>query len=188
MRGRDFTPIRFEVPEEGVQLDILVENMGRICYGNAMLTDQKGITNYVKLDVIDENGKADPHNFTIKTGWTNYALSLRDLSALQGGEVKEKRPAFYGGTFRAVPGVDTFVNMKGWGKGNVWVNGFNLGRFWKIGPAETLYVPGELLKEENTIQVLDLENAKEDYTVCFEAKASLDALEKTVDIQSETVS
>ena len=39
--------------------------------------------------------------------------------------------------------MDTFVNMVGWGKGVVFVNGKNLGQYWKTaGPQETLYLPG----------------------------------------------
>lgn len=189
VRDRAYTPVRFEVPETGAELDILVENMGRICYGNAMLNDKKGITDYVKLEVVDAKGNVDPHNFTFKTGWTTYTLPLKDLSVLRAdGNIKKNRPAFFEGTFKAVPGMDTFVNMKGWTKGNVWVNGFNLGRFWKVGPAETLYVPGELLQEENTIQVLELHVPKADYSVVLDDKASLDSLEKTVDICPENIS
>ena len=46
--------------------------------------------------------------------------------------------------------------MSAWKKGVVWINGFNLGRYWSIGSQQTLYVPGELLKEENNIEVFEL--------------------------------
>jgi len=42
--------------------------------------------------------------------------------------------------------VDTFLDTRGWGKGQVWVNGHHLGRFWHIGPQQTLYVPASWLK------------------------------------------
>ena len=39
----------------------------------------------------------------------------------------------------------------------VWVNGHALGRFWRIGPQQTLYLPGCWLKEgRNEIVILDL--------------------------------
>jgi beta-galactosidase len=48
--------------------------------------------------------------------------------------------------------------MRGWGKGIVWVNGHNLGRYWRIGPQQSLFVPsGWLKKGQNEIIVLDLE-------------------------------
>ena len=47
--------------------------------------------------------------------------------------------------------------MRGWGRGFVLINGFNIGRFWEIGPQYTLYVPGGLIKEkDNEIVVFDV--------------------------------
>ena len=36
--------------------------------------------------------------------------------------------------------------MRGWGKGAAWINGHALGRFWNVGPQQTLYVPAPWLK------------------------------------------
>ena len=48
---------------------------------------------------------------------------------------------------------DTFVDMSGWNKGIVIINGFNIGRYWKVGPQRTLYLPAPLLRTgENTVQ------------------------------------
>jgi beta-galactosidase len=55
-----------------------------------------------------------------------------------------------------MPGFDCFVRLPGWVKGNVWVNGFHLGRYWNLGPQETLYIPGALLARENEIIVFEL--------------------------------
>ncbi|MBQ3590951.1 MAG: beta galactosidase jelly roll domain-containing protein, partial [Clostridia bacterium] len=72
-------------------------------------------------------------------------------------------PRLFSGTFSAIPGVDTFLQFAdiaaGSGnmtRGQVWINGFTVGRYWNIGPQETLYIPGDLLKEENRIDILDL--------------------------------
>lgn len=66
-------------------------------------------------------------------------------------------PIFLRGTFDAEAGVDTFVHTAGFTKGYIWVNGFNLGRYWCVGPQMTLYVPGVLLKEHgNVIEILDV--------------------------------
>jgi beta-galactosidase len=67
-------------------------------------------------------------------------------------------PAFHRGTFRLDAAGDTYFDLRGWGKGVVWVNGHNLGRFWSIGPQRTLYVPGPWLRRgANEVIVLDLE-------------------------------
>ena len=62
---------------------------------------------------------------------------------------KDKGAMFYKGTFKANSQADCFVHLDGFEKGYVWVNGFNLGRYWKVGPQKSLYLPGCLLKEEN---------------------------------------
>ena len=45
--------------------------------------------------------------------------------------------------------ADTFLNMESWGKGMVWVNGHAMGRFWEIGPQQTLFMPGCWLKKRS---------------------------------------
>ena len=53
---------------------------------------------------------------------------------------------------------DTYIDLTGWGKGVVWINGFNLGRFWEIGPQKRLYLPAPLLQQgENTIIIFETE-------------------------------
>lgn len=37
--------------------------------------------------------------------------------------------------------------LKGWEKGVVFINGQNLGRYWNVGPQETLYLPGAWLDQ-----------------------------------------
>ena len=67
---------------------------------------------------------------------------------------------FFRGTFRLDKPADTFIDMTGYRKGVVWVNGHNLGRFWDIGPQKRLYCPAPWLKNgENTVIVLDLHQA-----------------------------
>jgi beta-galactosidase len=72
-----------------------------------------------------------------------------------------KGPAFWRGQFELSSLGDTFLDMRGWGKGYVWVNGHNLGRYWKIGPQQCLFVPSTWLSEGiNQVLVLDLEPAE----------------------------
>src|SRR5690606_14218075 len=70
--------------------------------------------------------------------------------------------AYYKGSFDLDKVGDTFIDMSTWGKGMVWINGHHIGRFWEIGPQQTLYMPGCWLKEgENEIIILDMDKPKE---------------------------
>lgn len=152
--------ITIAVISEVAQLDILVENMGRINYGPHLL-DRKGITCGVRL------------NNQFQFSWACYPLPLKDLSALKFQEKPGKLPAFFCGTFEVDEAADTFLALEGWTKGVVFLNGFNLGRYWKIGPTKTLYVPGPLLRQgENELIVFELEGAEEP-VVEFVDKANL---------------
>ena len=54
--------------------------------------------------------------------------------------------------------ADTFLDLTGWGKGTVFLNGFTLGRFWEIGPQKRLYIPAPLLREgENELLIVETE-------------------------------
>jgi beta-galactosidase len=131
---------------EKTPLDILVENMGRINYGERLVDDRKGIYGKVVL-----NGNE------IK-GWQSYSLPLNNLARLVFNKQEKKARAFYRGTFELTELGDTFLDMRGWGKGHVWVNGHHLGRYWKIGPQQSLFIPASWLnKGKNQIIVLDLE-------------------------------
>ena len=160
MRDRPEPDIVFSVPEGGAELTILVENLGRIDYGYHIY-DRKGLTG-VRFDIQRDDGTYI-WNLAACTGFTIRTMPLPGtaVAALPyGGESPAPGcPAVYRGTFAAQPGVDTFLDLSGWTKGIVWVNGFNLGRYWTSSPQRTLYVPGELLRETNTIEVLELHRA-----------------------------
>ncbi len=70
-------------------------------------------------------------------------------------------PSLYRGAFHLDSVGDTFLDLRGWGKGLVWINGHNLGRYWSIGPQQSLFVPAPWLKQgANTAIVLDLMEGK----------------------------
>jgi len=70
--------------------------------------------------------------------------------------VNTSSPVIRKGTFKVTDPHDTFLDMRNWGKGAVWVNGHNLGRYWNIGPQQTLYLPGCWLKKgENEIIIFE---------------------------------
>jgi len=128
-------------------LDVLVENMGRINFGKDFIYDRKGITEKVSFDGKELNN------------WEIFSLPFDDLSKIKFSKKSVENPVFFRGEFSLNETGDTFLDMRNWGKGHVWVNGHHLGRFWQIGPQQSLYVPvGWLKKGKNSIVVLDLEN------------------------------
>ena len=145
----------------GDQLDILVEAMGRINFGRA-IKDFKGITEKVELSYTMNTGSQVTINLK---NWQIYTLSdsyqtQKDMKyePLNG----HKMPGCYRATFNLKKTGDTFLNMETWGKGQVYVNGHAIGRFWKIGPQQTLYMPGCWLKKgENEIIVQDIVGPQE---------------------------
>uniref|UniRef100_A0A8C5WCZ4 Beta-galactosidase n=1 Tax=Leptobrachium leishanense TaxID=445787 RepID=A0A8C5WCZ4_9ANUR len=146
---------------QGSQLDLLVESMGRVNYGR-FNNDFKGLLTNITL------------HGGILLNWTMYPLDIdsaivNDLllqtSGLNISNTTE--PAFYKGQLIIPDGIpdlpqDTFIKFPGWTKGQIWINGFNLGRYWPArGPQVTLYVPVNLLTTShiNNITVLELENS-----------------------------
>ncbi|NXV95807.1 BGAL galactosidase, partial [Calonectris borealis] len=142
----------------GDTLDVLLENMGRISFG-ANISDFKGLLGNLSLDSSPlSNWLIYPLaiDTAIQQGWPHAALPKSSSRGRAG-------PAFYTGTFET-PGIawDTFVKFPGWSKGQLWINGFNLGRYWpRRGPQQTLFVPGSVLRVgcPNNITVLELEGA-----------------------------
>ncbi len=175
--------ITFTIPKEGAKLSILVENMGRIGYSHFLAKEYKGIVDCVRLDKISSEKGSVINYFSIIMNWNIYSLPLKDISRVSyNGNIKENLPCFYRGTFEAKPGVDTFIKMDNLKKGVLWINEFNLGRYWEIGPQETLYVPGELLKEENTIEIFELYGEHKEAKIKFFKEHSLDSLEENAEV------
>jgi beta-galactosidase len=147
--------LQIEIPSETANLKILVENMGRINYG-PLLYDMKGITERVVI------------NYQAQFDWMIYPLPLDNISHLDYGPLTNlEGPAFYKGAFAVDEPADTFMNMEGWTKGVVYINGFNLGRYWHIGPQKALYVPAPLLHPgTNEVVVFEL-HSKETPVIRF---------------------
>ena len=141
--------------KEGDVLTILVENMGRANFGPKMMR-KKGLPGRVLL-----GGK-------IHFSWDVYPLPMTDLSGLSFGGDEAEAPAFYEGTFTVEEPADTFLRTDSFKKGFVVLNGFNLGRYWEVGPQKTLYVPGPLLKKgENTLLLFESDGRKGEAEVEF---------------------
>lgn len=139
-----------QIPAKNRKISILMENMGRVNFGPLLEDQRKGIDGNVVL-----NGHIHYH-------WNIYPLPLEDLSDLDYSlPAGDKEPGFYEFTFQADKIGDTFLDLSGWGKGCVFVNNFNIGRFWEIGPQKRLYIPGPLLhRGENSILIFETEGRR----------------------------
>lgn len=164
---------RILVPAGTLHVDILVENSGRVNYGMG-IHDRKGLLGNVTFDN------------TILKGFDMYGLSfpqdhpwLRDvylrrsiddvIKVMKGRFAKplyksELRPTIFYGVLAINRGASEIFGdelpstyCRIFGRGTLWVNGFNVGRFNTNVPApqRSLFVPGSLLREgKNDIVVL----------------------------------
>nr|XP_025974710.1 beta-galactosidase [Dromaius novaehollandiae] len=150
----------------GANLDILVENMGRVNFGRYN-NDFKGLVSNLTLDQ------------DILVEWEIYPLDIdgavnhdingqpEQLERSVGNPSSYEAPTFYTGRLSIPGGIpdlpqDTYIKFPGWTKGQIWINGFNLGRYWPArGPQLTLFVPSNILVSSvpNNITVLELENS-----------------------------
>jgi beta-galactosidase len=128
-------------------LDILVENDGRINSTRMMRQEQKGAPRGITLD-----GKP-------LTGWQVFPLPMTDLSKIHTRPGPAcSGPCFYMGKFKIEKADDTFLDVRSLKKGAVWINGHAIGRYWDIGPQQTLYVPGPWLHPGwNQVVVFDVD-------------------------------
>jgi beta-galactosidase len=144
---QDTLPVKLA---KGDTLDLLVQNDGRINFGEHLRSERKGILGGVSL-----------HGQPL-LDWQIYSLPFDHSDTLHYAHAAcTHAPCFYRGSFDApVSGdaaADTFLDTDGLGKGFVWLNGHPLGRSWSIGPQRNLYVPGAWLKPHgNQLIVLDL--------------------------------
>ena len=125
------------------KIGVLVDTMGRVNYGERML-DRKGISDiYLGIQRL--------------MGYDVWTLPLDNLDKLKySSSVKKDEPVFLKGSFKTDSKADCFIHLDGFNRGCVYINGFNLGRFWKVGPQKSLYMPGTLLKDENEIIVFNI--------------------------------
>ena len=149
--------MEIEVPFNAT-LQILVENMGRINYGSEIVHNTKGIISPITI-------AGQP----ISGNWEMYQLPMSEVpdftklgnnNVFKNGSSQANRlkdcPVLYEGTFTLDETGDTFIDMEAWGKGIIFINGHNIGRYWKVGPQQTLYIPGVWLKKgENKIVIFE---------------------------------
>ena len=168
--------------KRGDKLTMLVEGMGRINFGRA-IKDFKGLVGDVTLTAEMDGDELtwNLKDWTMRRIADDYKTALRAMTTPHNDmALGTNTPAsigYYRGTFNLKKTGDTFLNMETWGKGQVYVNGHALGRFWSIGPQQTLYCPGCWLKKgENEIVVLDVVGPKQ-AVVWGQDKPELDKLQ-----------
>lgn len=153
------------LPHTRGQLELVVEDQGRVNYG-PRIGEPKGLIGPVRLGA-DE-----------LTGWEACGIDLDKLPQLwdSAGPTPSAvgvGPTAWRATFETDGESDLFLRTDAWGKGLAWVNGFCLGRYWRRGPQQTLYVPAPLLVGgANTLVVLELD-VIETPTATFTGSASL---------------
>ncbi|MFM0286886.1 beta-galactosidase [Paraburkholderia megapolitana] len=145
-------PLSTAVTSPSPVLEILVEGMGRVNFGHAIV-DRKGILESVALQ--DQSGQS-----SVLTGWEVHLLPMDDafIANLRPGTTNARKGGlFFKVEFQLNEVGDTYVDMSRWTKGMVWANGRNLGRYWHIGPQTRLYCPAPWLRPGyNEIIVFDL--------------------------------
>lgn len=131
-------------------LEILVEDQGRVNYG-PRIGERKGLIGPAMLNGVPV------------TGWKIRALPLdwwAKIAPAEGVGPKEAGPTLTAWNLGGLKPADMFLSTAGWGKGVVWFNDWNLGRFWSAGPQRTLYVPAPLVSAvANRVVVLELDAA-----------------------------
>jgi beta-galactosidase len=144
-RRLDQSSLPIKIAHDNTRLDILVENSGRVNFGSQLPHERAGITHRVTL--------AD----ATLANWQIYPLDFRHLDSITYNSKPCVGACLYHGSFSIDSPADTYIDARAFGKGVVFINGQPLGRFWKIGPQGTLYLPAPWLKKgANQIVVFDL--------------------------------
>lgn len=141
--------ITFELEHDINDLKVLVENLSRNNYGPKVVahTQYKGIRGGVIEDI---------HYIS---NWNHYVIDFEDISVVDYTRHHDpKTPSFYKFEFEVNDSVTTFIDTRNFGKGLIFVNGFNLGRYWNEGPTQYLYAPRSVWKEGlNEVVVFETE-------------------------------
>lgn len=149
-----------------MNLGILVENLGRVNFvrfGDREIVNSqfKGLHGDVYLDErLEENWNIYSLDFSKEfLDKVSYSIAWQE-------DIPAKRsPALYQATFTITESPsDTYFSMKGWTKGIVIVNKFNLGRYWNVGPQRTLYVPAPILRVGlNVVYIFEEEHGTKEF-------------------------
>ncbi|MGW2083755.1 glycoside hydrolase family 35 protein [Streptomyces sp. NPDC001880] len=143
------------------EVELWVESLGRVNYG-PRLGEPKGITGGVRHERQYLHGVRARALRLDAFEEPDAVAKVAFCSAEGAGET-----GLFRGTFEVAEVEGTGhagLELPGWTRGFVWVNGFGLGRYWSVGAQRTLYVPGPVLREGvNEVWVLELEGAGAPY-------------------------
>ncbi|XP_055686605.1 beta-galactosidase-like [Lutzomyia longipalpis] len=171
-------------PGSGSRLKILVENQGRVNFNK--LDDIKGILDNVTIQQrqgeLEELRTWDISGYplTNRASMNEFIQNVRTNTVALPNKngVLTDGPVFFLGTLTVTADNigDTYLDTTSWGKGVLYVNGFNLGRYWPVvGPQITLYIPESLLRVgANTIMMLEYQKAPIPTMVSFKSYSLLD--------------
>lgn len=149
-RRTELDSIYLDVPADGAKLSLFIENLGRLNFGTFLTDNRKGIT-----EAVFFNGKEI-------LNWEMYGYPFKSLqpftfsSEEQPGKAYEW-PVLRKGEFYLDEVADTYFDMREFGKGSLWINGHHVGRYWQVGPQQTLYIPAPWLKKgKNEVVVFEM--------------------------------
>lgn len=139
-------------------LQLYVENIGRITYGPEILDNAKGLFGSVRLGGEEI------------VGWRIIPLAIRegdpaelDYVPMGAGPLE---PCFRRGCFDCAETSGRYLDVSGWGMGEVWLNGCYLGAFWNEEKQQSIRIPDDLLRRTgNMLVVFDIRNC--DPTTCM---------------------
>jgi len=160
---------KFDLPEQGCQLEILVDMMGRVNFGPALLTERKGLVGPGSVQL----GSPFTGPMRALLGWEIFPLPMDEemLSRLSWDRKVQRQwtrgPRFFRFVLHVRQPADGFLALDGFKKGFACINGFNLGRYWEVGPQRSLYIPGPLFQRgRNEVLIFDI-----DSPACGESRA-----------------
>ncbi len=151
-RSTNGAAISLKIPAGKHRLDLLVENMGRINFGKFMLDERKGMA----APVMFSGKELGPFE---QVGLPMQAPPTSNYEEIKEGKTLGSATLYRGKLNIGTP-CDTWLDMRGFGRGVVWFNGRNLGRYWNAGPSQTIFLPGCWMKAEgeNELVVVELES------------------------------
>jgi beta-galactosidase len=169
--------VQLPARDKPATVDILLYTIARVNFG-VEVHDRKGLHGPVLLRTPD--GASQPvEHWDIRAIDFDADGALPPLSFKRG---RSKGAAFWRGSFETSRTADTFLDMSRWGQGVAWINGRCLGRYWSIGPTQTMYLPGPWLQRgRNEVVVLDLTGPRE-ARIAGLAEPILDQLQRDRDL------
>ena len=144
---RRYEPAAIDVrAAKGACIEVVVENGGRINYGEYFPGERKGVIGAVCIGAQTLNG------------WKQWIVSARAPLLRATPSEPGRGPGFFRGSMHVDTAGDTFLDVRSLRKGAVWINGHCAGRVWEDGPQRDLYIPGCWLQPgANEVIALELQ-------------------------------